>query len=223
MIIKKGNREFHLVSDNPTPSLQVWHLRSVGGKVWKGKYFKYRKCDTCGQMISCTTGAAIHYKMHERWKTLENQEPTDKKPAWAKNKVILRSVHLWVDNNFQQSGICEICSRPNDGSMVFDWSNKDHRYSRERKDWQYVCRSCHTKYDFQHNGRPPHGGRRKKTRMVEYEGKKQSLQFVLNSKSLEQYHVAICSRIHRGWTAARAIDTPIKEGTYKTKREGAEE
>jgi hypothetical protein len=81
------------------------------------------------------------------------QEKGVKNPAWKGENASITTIHEWVRNNFIKSDNCEICNRDNDGSIVFDWSNKDHKYSRERKDWQHVCRSCHNKYDLEHNGR----------------------------------------------------------------------
>ena len=31
----------------------------------------------------------------------------------------------------------------------YEWSNKDHKYSLKREDWQRLCTSCHIKYDKQ--------------------------------------------------------------------------
>lgn len=38
-------------------------------------------------------------------------------------------------------------------SKKYSWSNKDHKYSDNPEDWQQLCWSCHTKYDYKFNGR----------------------------------------------------------------------
>lgn len=65
----------------------------------------------------------------------------------------LGRVHYWVRTRFEPSKTCDLCGVPNDGTRKFDWSNKDHKYSIAREDWQHVCRSCHAKHDYKYNGK----------------------------------------------------------------------
>lgn len=66
-------------------------------------------------------------------------------PVWKGRRVGKKSLHQWINKNLQKSEVCEICKK----DKKLEWSNKDHKYkSRERKDWQSVCRSCHTAYDY---------------------------------------------------------------------------
>jgi len=74
-------------------------------------------------------------------------------PNWKGDKATHSSLHCWIRDNFIPEKFCEICKRPNDGSTIFDWSNKDHNYKRIREDWQHICRGCHTRYDIKNNGR----------------------------------------------------------------------
>ena len=69
--------------------------------------------------------------------------------AWKGDKATVRSIHCWVMDNFvhPETG-CENCG----STGRLDWSNKDHKYSRDRNDWQSLCRSCHIRYDKKHNG-----------------------------------------------------------------------
>lgn len=54
------------------------------------------------------------------------------------------SMHWWVIRNFDKPSECEICGKIHN---TMAWSNKDHKYKRDRKFWQYVCITCHIKYD----------------------------------------------------------------------------
>ena len=73
-----------------------------------------------------------------------------KNGAWRGDKATKASIHSWVVDNFIRPDHCEICKKPS-LDKVFDWSNKDHAYSRKREDWQYVCRKCHIHYDIKYN------------------------------------------------------------------------
>lgn len=69
-----------------------------------------------------------------------HEQPTEK-------QIVDRNysrVHRWVKKNFIKSDICEKCGSSND----LDWSNKDHKYSLNRFDWQVLCRGCHSRFDF---------------------------------------------------------------------------
>lgn len=67
-------------------------------------------------------------------------------PAWKGDSCGVHSLHSWIIDNFGQPDNCETCGKQRLGRS-FDWSNKDHKYSRKKEDWQFLCRSCHAKYD----------------------------------------------------------------------------
>lgn len=89
------------------------------------------------------------------------QESADKNPAWKGSEATVGSIHCWIRDNFEPELNCEICGVENNGTVTFDWSNKDHKYTRIRSDWQHVCRGCHNKYDYKYNGRVK-GGMKKR-------------------------------------------------------------
>jgi len=63
---------------------------------------------------------------------------------WKGDDIKYGSLHQYINNNFEKTNKCEICGNQN---KKLEWANKDHKYSRKREDWQYICRSCHRKYD----------------------------------------------------------------------------
>lgn len=67
---------------------------------------------------------------------------------WKGEHTKYNSIHGWVKNNFESKNKCEICGTDN---KKLEWSNKDHKYSRNREDWQLICRSCHRGWDFGKN------------------------------------------------------------------------
>jgi len=63
---------------------------------------------------------------------------------WKGNNAKYFAIHMWVRKHFKKSSACENCGTTN---KKLEWSNKDHKYSRKREDWQCFCRSCHYKFD----------------------------------------------------------------------------
>lgn len=55
-------------------------------------------------------------------------------------------VHNWVREQLGTPKVCEIC-HTEDENKKYNWSNKDHKYAKDLKDWQRVCIKCHRKYD----------------------------------------------------------------------------
>jgi hypothetical protein len=54
------------------------------------------------------------------------------------------SIHSWIRSHFGVAVKCEKCGLDRKN---FEWSNKNHKYKRDRSDWQQLCKSCHKKYD----------------------------------------------------------------------------
>ena len=67
-------------------------------------------------------------------------------PSWKGKEVTYRALHNWISRNWGSPNFCEFCMTKT--ANRYDWSSKLHEYSRERKDWQRLCRSCHMKYDY---------------------------------------------------------------------------
>ena len=67
---------------------------------------------------------------------------------WKGDIVKYGSLHTWINNNFDKPDFCELCKSKN---HKLEWSNKDHKYSRNRINWQWICRSCHRRWDNAYN------------------------------------------------------------------------
>ena len=53
---------------------------------------------------------------------------------------------------------------------------------------------------------------------VNYKGQKMSFMLIMHDKKIaNMHHATIRNRIQRGWSADKAIDTPIKKGNYSKK------
>jgi len=57
-----------------------------------------------------------------------------------------RAIHTAIAAVYGKPNACEICKGENK-SKRFEWSNKDHKYTLLRKDWQMLCATCHRQWD----------------------------------------------------------------------------
>ena len=73
-----------------------------------------------------------------------SERPNAHKPKVFSNEY--RSLHQWVNRNFEQKQKCELCSRQGDGRQL-QWANISDRYLRERSDWACLCSRCHKVFD----------------------------------------------------------------------------
>jgi hypothetical protein len=65
-------------------------------------------------------------------------------PQWLGNNVGYMSLHKWIANNFKKPKQCQKC-----GTSVakrFEWANLG-TYNRDRKNWLYLCVTCHHHLD----------------------------------------------------------------------------
>lgn len=61
------------------------------------------------------------------------------------DKVGKRTFHYWVRKNKPKPQFCENCNL----KMPFDLANvNNHEYTRNSKDYKWLCRSCHSDLDF---------------------------------------------------------------------------
>ncbi len=59
--------------------------------------------------------------------------------------------HLRIVKKYGKPNKCEICGTTE--NRRYEWSNKDHKYSDNIKDWQRLCMPCHHKFDTKYNNR----------------------------------------------------------------------
>ena len=79
----------------------------------------------------------------EYHKNLKGLRVGSKNFNWKGDDARYGSIHGWINKNFKMPKICEKCKK----DRKLEWTNKDHKYKRNKKDWQALCRSCHRKYD----------------------------------------------------------------------------
>lgn len=70
----------------------------------------------------------------------------NKNGMWKGGLNFCQNVHLWVVFRMGKAKnyICECCKT----KQAFDWSNIDHKYKKDLKDYRALCKSCHRKWDY---------------------------------------------------------------------------
>lgn len=71
--------------------------------------------------------------------------------AWRGDDASYAPKHKWVYKVLGRPLLCEFCGKNGGNHRGYHWSNKNHEYKREVKDWQRLCVSCHKKYDIKMN------------------------------------------------------------------------
>ena len=90
----------------------------------------------------------------KRWKNKEYRKKInlarkgtqlkEKNPMWKGNKAGKVAFHIWLRKNKSKPKFCEECNK----NKKLDLANmKNHKYTRNPKDYKWLCRGCHQKRD----------------------------------------------------------------------------
>ena len=63
--------------------------------------------------------------------------------SWKGDDVGYNAIHIRIRKHKPKPECCEICGKSN----KLELSCKDHKYSRNPEDYQYICRKCHRLFD----------------------------------------------------------------------------
>lgn len=60
-------------------------------------------------------------------------------------EISYSGIHCWIrrERGVAKNYTCEQCKK----KPALDWSNIDHKYSRDLSDWRALCRKCHQDWD----------------------------------------------------------------------------
>jgi hypothetical protein len=79
-----------------------------------------------------------HWK-EENKKVLSLANSGENNGMWKGDKVGVRPLHLWVKKFIIKPKLCSLCKiKP-----AYDLANITGIYSRDLKNWKYLCRRCH--------------------------------------------------------------------------------
>lgn len=66
-------------------------------------------------------------------------------PKWQGYNISYRSLHQWIVRNKPKPSACESCGMITD---ILDAANISGKYYRDFNDWRYLCKPCHSRYDW---------------------------------------------------------------------------
>lgn len=82
-------------------------------------------------------------KTDERIDMIAKRMEGEGHPNWKGDNVTYKPLHIWLNRHKQKRETCEICNE----KKILELSNIDHKYTRNLEDYQWLCKSCHSKYD----------------------------------------------------------------------------
>jgi len=116
------------------------YLRIIGKKY--GMSGKHHSEKTRKKMSKSHLGK-LFTKEHKR-KIRENHRRGKEHPAWKGDDVKYGSLHDWIRNHKPKPEFCEICNK----YSPYDMANISGLYKRDINDFEWLCRKCHSKFDF---------------------------------------------------------------------------
>lgn len=108
-----------------------------------------------GKKIRTNTGRTHFKKGNVPWTTgrklpkemVENMSG-EKSSNWKGDNVKDRGLHTWCRKKFGVPfGAIHTCEKCKKEVKKIDLANKTGIYNRERKNWFFLCRLCHVRYD----------------------------------------------------------------------------
>lgn len=98
-------------------------------KSWKDyKYTKGNKCLDCEKLVINTA---------KRCHRCAQLQPTNHK---LKKIPTPNAIHRWIEQRLLKPINCVKCKK----KRKLELSNNCHTYKRNLKDWEWICRSCHS-------------------------------------------------------------------------------
>jgi len=107
---------------------------------------KYKHCNQCALRLSPRHVTPHTQESREKMRRNNWRAKNENHPQWKGDDVTYSALHLWVRRNKGVPRACESCNK----ECKLQASNKDHKYSRNLDDWQFLCPKCHKQYDIEH-------------------------------------------------------------------------
>jgi len=119
-------------------------------------YGKHHTKETRKKMSEAHKGIKNHFYGKHLSKEIRRRMSEAKKGkceknsiAWKGNKAGKVAFHLWIYCHWGKANHCELCGKKgSENGKAFVWANiKNHKYTRDIKDYIQLCSSCHKRMD----------------------------------------------------------------------------
>lgn len=104
---------------------------------------KYAKCSACSNREQPKHSRPHSQESREKMRKNNWRAHNENHPQWKGGNVGYYALHRWIRKHKEVPKGCENCGK----ECVLHASNKDHKYSRNLEDWQFLCPKCHKEYD----------------------------------------------------------------------------
>lgn len=83
-------------------------------------------------------------KHSSEWiRLMRNNRLGENNPNWVGDKIGYIGVHGYINRNYPKPELCQDCKK----RKAYDLANMTGIYSRELKNWKWLCRRCHMQRD----------------------------------------------------------------------------
>jgi len=129
------------------PRVRKYHEKAVKTRLKKGNYKANSGTFKKGQTRAHYPKGRKNPKLSEVRKEMFKEGLLDhsnkKNPCWKADHVGRTALHEWIAKNKQKPKLCGRCNK----KRKLELSSNDHNYTRNIKDWEWLCRSCHRRKD----------------------------------------------------------------------------
>lgn len=77
-------------------------------------------------------------------KTFFFNQDGEKNYKWKGNNVGYKGLHMWIREHKKKPKKCQFCNKE---TAKLEVANRSGKYKRNLKDWIWLCRSCHLRFD----------------------------------------------------------------------------
>lgn len=112
-----------------------------GNPMW-GKHSSKKQKEAVRKM------ATGRIKSLEEIEKIRYANSNERAKNWKGDDASYSSIHKWIRKEYgnAKNFKCNFCEKTSKDSRLC-WSNKNHQYKRNRKDWIVLCWRCHKIYD----------------------------------------------------------------------------
>lgn len=112
-------------------------------KYWDEELCLREIAEICGVVLSTIKYWMIKLDVPRRNRS--EAKLGDKNHKWKGDDITYGNLHNWIATRKPKPKKCEFCGKK---TKKLELSSKTHKYRRDIDEFQYLCRKCHTKYDF---------------------------------------------------------------------------